>query len=151
MTDSAERNRTVGIEAGKAPARFRGKYLRVTSYRRDGTPVATPVWFVQDGAQLLAETGASSYKVRRIRANPAISVVACSASGRPHGTEVPARAEILGPEALEPERALMKQKYGLDRIVMLPIYRLIQRVRGRPTDRGDAVVVSITPDQTGGR
>ena len=83
MTDSAERNRTVGIEAGKAPARFRGKYLRVTSYRRDGTPVATPVWFVQDGAQLLAETGASSYKVRRIRANPAISVVACSASGRP--------------------------------------------------------------------
>jgi len=151
MHDSAERNGTAGIDAGEAPARFRGKYLRITSYRRDGTPVATPVWFVQDGAQLLAETGASSYKVRRIRANPAVSVVACSASGRPHGTEVPARAKILGPEALEPERALMKQKYALDRIVILPVYRLIQRVRGKPTDRGDAVVLSITPDDTGGR
>jgi hypothetical protein len=33
-------------------ARFHGKYLSITSFKRDGTGVATPVWFVVDGERL---------------------------------------------------------------------------------------------------
>jgi uncharacterized protein len=39
-----------------------GKYLSITSFRRDGTGVATPVWFIQEGGRLLVQTGASSGK-----------------------------------------------------------------------------------------
>ncbi|GGN46118.1 hypothetical protein GCM10011578_098710 [Streptomyces fuscichromogenes] len=46
-----------------------GKYLLVTSYRRNGTPVATPVWVVRDGDALGVWTAADSWKVKRIRAH----------------------------------------------------------------------------------
>ncbi len=52
-------------------ALFPGKYLSVTSFKRDGTRVATPVWFVSDGGRLFALTGALA-KVRRIRRNPRV-------------------------------------------------------------------------------
>ena len=35
--------------------RFRGKYLSLTSFRRDGSGVATPVWFVSDNGHVLVE------------------------------------------------------------------------------------------------
>ena len=55
-----------------AVPRFHGKYLSLTSFKRDGTGVATPVWFVADGERLLITTDAQSFKVRRIRRNPLI-------------------------------------------------------------------------------
>ena len=125
-----------------------GKYLSITSYRRDGTPVVTPVWFVPDGERLLVETDAESGKVKRIRGNPAVSVAPCSASGRLRGASVNARAEILGPEALEPVRALMGRKYSVDRILVLPIYHAVQRLRGKPGAGEHPVVLAITLDES---
>jgi len=123
---------------------FGGKYLSVTSFYRDGTPVATPVWFVHQGGRLLLETGADTYKVRRIRANPSVLIASCTATGRLRSRQVSARAEILGPEALEPTRKLMARKYRLDRIFILPLYRVVQRVRNKPTGDGESVIVEIT-------
>jgi len=123
---------------------FGGKYLSVTSFYRDGTPVATPVWFVHQGERLLVETGADTYKVRRIRANPSVLIASCTATGRLRSRQVSARAEILGPEALEPTRKLMARKYRLDRIFILPLYRVVQRVRNKPTGDGESVIVEIT-------
>jgi hypothetical protein len=45
-------------------ARFPGKYLSLTSYKRDGTAVATPLWFVINDVQLLALTDPNSGKRR---------------------------------------------------------------------------------------
>lgn len=123
-----------------------GKYLSITSYRRDGTPVATPVWFVRDGERLLVETDAESGKVKRIRRNPAVSVAPCTASGKPRGAPMDARAEVLGPDALEPERRLMGHKYRVDRILVLPVYRAVQALRRKPAVGKHPVVLSITPD-----
>ena len=53
-------------------ALFPGRYLSVTSFKRDGTGVATPVWFVSDGSRLFAFTDLHSAKVRRIRRNPRV-------------------------------------------------------------------------------
>lgn len=59
-----------------------GKYVSITSFRRDGTGVATPVWFVQEGGRPLAQTGANSGKIKRIRRNPRVMIVPCGATGR---------------------------------------------------------------------
>ena len=74
---------------------FRGRYLSITSYKRDGTSIATPVWFVQQDGRLLVETDGASGKVKRIRRHPAVLVAVCSATGRLRGPQVPATAEIL--------------------------------------------------------
>jgi len=123
-----------------------GKYLSITSYRRDGTPVATPVWFVQDGPRLLVETDAESFKVKRIRRNPSVVVAPCTASGRIKSEPVRARAEVLEPAALGSERELMGRKYRVDRLLLLPIYHAVQRLRGKPGVGTHPVVVAITPE-----
>ena len=69
---------------GAAPdleALFPGRYLSVTSYKRDGTGVATPLWFVSDGSRLFALTDLHSAKVRRIRRNPRVLIAPCRADG----------------------------------------------------------------------
>lgn len=90
-----------------------GKYLLITSYRKNGTGVATPVWVVQDGPALGAWTTTDSWKVKRIRNRADVLVGSCDVRGRPTGEPVPATAEILGPEDTARYRKLIARKYGL--------------------------------------
>src|SRR5947209_4678616 len=78
---------------------FPGRYLSVTSFRPDGTSVATPVWCVSDGTQLFAFTDLHSAKVRRIRRNPHVLVASCRVDGKLRRKLVPARAEVLTADA----------------------------------------------------
>lgn len=126
--------------------RFSGKYISLTSFNRSGVGVATPVWFVAEDGRLLVQTDRESFKVKRIRRNPQVTIAPCNASGRPHGPAVSATAEILPDEELEHVRALVARKYRIDRIVILPIYWAAQRLRGRRTS-GVEVALAITPAQ----
>lgn len=124
-------------------ALFKGKYLSLTSFRRDGTGVATPVWFVPEGGQLLVLTGAESFKAKRIRRDPSVTIAPCSAAGRLRGEPVRARAEILPASELSRVEQLMVRKYKIDRLVVLPIYRAVRRLRGFQDD-GGSVVIAVT-------
>ena len=66
-----------------------GKYLSLTTYRRDGSPVSTPVWFVEEEGRLFVTTAADSYKARRLRHNPAAMVAPCTARGVAKGEPSP--------------------------------------------------------------
>jgi PPOX class probable F420-dependent enzyme len=90
-----------------------GKYLLITSYRKNGTGVATPVWVVRDGAALGAWSAADSWKVKRIRNRPDVLVGPCDLRGNPTGEPIPATAEILGPDETAEYRRLLARKYGL--------------------------------------
>jgi PPOX class probable F420-dependent enzyme len=97
-----------------APAELgAGKYLLITSYRRNGTPVATPVWVVRDGNALGAWTSADSWKVKRIRNRADVLVGPCDLRGNPTGEQVPATAEICDPATTARYRQLIARKYGL--------------------------------------
>ncbi|MCC9307305.1 PPOX class F420-dependent oxidoreductase [Kitasatospora sp. RB6PN24] len=87
-----------------------GKYLLITSYKKDGTAVATPVWVVRDGRTLGVWTVADSWKVKRIRRRPEVLVGPCDLRGNPTGESVPATAEIVD---AAPYRPLLARKYGL--------------------------------------
>jgi PPOX class probable F420-dependent enzyme len=90
------------------------KYVSVTTYRKDGTPVATPVWVVGDGPEHLAIwTAADSWKVKRIRKNSAILITPCTMRGEALGEAVPGTAEILSPTEKARTTPLFKRKYGL--------------------------------------
>lgn len=131
--------------AAALETRFSGKYVSVTSFKRDGSGVATPVWFVVEGGRLLVQTDADSFKVRRIRRNPAVEVAPCSAGGRRRAEPVRGRAEILPSEEFAHVEELLARKYRLDRIVILPLYRLVQRLRGKRPG-GTETVLAITPE-----
>ncbi|MGQ5633481.1 MULTISPECIES: PPOX class F420-dependent oxidoreductase [unclassified Streptomyces] len=97
-----------------------GKYLLVTSYRKDGTPVATPVWVVRDGDGLGVWTVADSFKVKRIRRRADVLVGPCDLRGNPTGDQVPATAEIADAATTARYRDLIARKYGiLGRLTLL--------------------------------
>ncbi|MFG3200679.1 PPOX class F420-dependent oxidoreductase [Streptomyces sp. NPDC048192] len=97
-----------------------GKYLLVTSYRKDGTPVATPVWAVRDGDGLGVWTAADSFKVKRIRRRADVLVGPCDLRGNPTGDQVPATAEIADAATTARYRDLIARKYGiLGRLTLL--------------------------------
>lgn len=126
--------RPVARPSADLEALFPGRYLSVTSFKRDGTGVATPVWFVSDGRRLFALTDLHSAKVRRIRRNPCVLVAPCRANGKLRGEPVPARAEVLtATPDLERVQKLLMERYKLSYRVVMLIYRLGRRLRGRPS------------------
>lgn len=117
-----------------------GKYLLVTSYRKDGTPVATPVWVVGDGDGLGVWTTADSYKVKRIRRRADVLVGPCDVRGRPTGEQVPGTAEIADAATTARYRGLIARKYGIvGRLTLLG-----SRLR-RGTDGTVGIRVTLAP------
>ena len=92
-----------GSQPHRTAADFRGRNLSITSCKRDGTPVATPVWFAEQDGSLPVETDAASGKLKRIRRDPAVRIALRSASGRLRGQPVPAVATLL-PGLPDPQR-----------------------------------------------
>ena len=74
------------------------KYINLTTFRRDGSAVDTPVWFAlsPDQRTLYVWTRGESYKVKRLRRNPACRVQPCDVTGRKSmGPEFEGSAKIL--------------------------------------------------------
>ena len=127
-------------------ALFPGRFLSVTSFKRDGTGVATPVWFVSDGKRLFAFTDLHSAKIRRIRRNPHVVVASCLPGGKLRREPVPARADVLTAVAdLERVRKLLLAIYKISYRVVMFFYRLGRRARGKQTV-ADGAALAITLD-----
>jgi PPOX class probable F420-dependent enzyme len=89
-------------------------YVLLTTFRRDGRPVATPVWAVRDGDALAVWTVADSGKVKRIRRSGTVMVAPCDFRGNTHGDAVAGHASLTGSVAGDERvRRLMARKYGL--------------------------------------
>jgi len=91
----------------------RARYALLRSYRRDGTPVDTPIWFALEGRSLVFRTKVGP-KTRRLVAQPAVELTPCDYKGRvrEHAATVSGRATILsGAEAEAANRAL-HERYG---------------------------------------
>jgi PPOX class probable F420-dependent enzyme len=132
--------------AADLDALFPGRFLSVTSFKADGSGVATPLWFVSDGERLFALTDLHSGKVRRLRRNPRVLVAPCRASGKLRGEPLPARAEVLtgGPD-LERVQRLLIERYRISYRLMMFIYRLGRRLRGR-SSVADGAALAILVD-----
>ena len=127
------------------PTLFPGRFLSVTSFKRDGTGVATPLWFVNDGERLLALTGLRSGKVKRIRRDPHVLVAPCRPSGKLRGEPVRARVEVLTATAeLDRVQKLLMKRYRLTYRVVVLVYWIGRRLRRQPTaPEGAALVITV--------
>ncbi|WP_030768493.1 PPOX class F420-dependent oxidoreductase [Streptomyces sp. NRRL F-2664] len=89
------------------------RYVSLTTFRKDGTAVATPVWAVASGDELYVWTRSDSWKVKRIRNDGRVTVAPCDVRGRVEegAPVVEGRARLLDDEGLRRVRKLMSRKY----------------------------------------
>ncbi|WP_410876169.1 PPOX class F420-dependent oxidoreductase [Nocardia sp. A7] len=83
----------------------------LSTFRKDGTPVGTPVWAVAEGDKLYTVTFLGSWKVKRLRRDPAVTLQPCSLRGKPHGAVVRGTGRLLDADQTEWVRTLVKKKY----------------------------------------
>ena len=128
-------------------ALFPGRFLSVTSFKRDGTGVATPVWSVSDGRRLFAFTDLRSAKIRRIHRNPRVLVASCRPGGKLRREPVAAHAEVLTATAdLERVRTHLLARYKISYRVVMLFYRLGRRLRGKQgVADGAALTITLEP------
>jgi uncharacterized protein len=112
------------------------KYCLLTTFRRNGDPVPTPVWFGLAGGRLYFHSESSVGKMKRIRNEPRVLVAPCTVRGKPLGSPAEGRARVLGEdEAASAERAIAAN-YGL--------FRRIYEAGGSRLPV-DMVYVEVTP------
>ena len=88
------------------------KYLRLTSFRKDGTGVPTPVWFAYSTGKLYFFTTTKTWKVKRIQNNPKVEICPCSYKGKVEGKSFEATARILEGSEAQKAKSYLQAKYG---------------------------------------
>jgi PPOX class probable F420-dependent enzyme len=112
----------------------------LTTYRRDGTPVDTPVSIAIDGQRAFVRTWDTTGKMKRIRNNTDVAIAPSTFFGRVTGPAIGARARVLNDsEAVVAWRALAR-KYPLLHGIFVP---LIHRLRRNKTIHLELVPTSI--------
>ncbi|QQQ74987.1 PPOX class F420-dependent oxidoreductase [Saccharothrix sp. 6-C] len=90
-----------------------GKYLLLTTFRKDGTAVPTPVWVAGGDGTLYAWSAADAGKVKRIRRSGDVRIGPCDVRGKPTGEQIPATARLLDGPGSDRVRSLIAKKYGV--------------------------------------
>ncbi|BBZ28847.1 hypothetical protein MMAD_31420 [Mycolicibacterium madagascariense] len=106
------------------------KFVSLTTFKRDGDGVAAPVWIVADGDRLAVWTPADSWKVKRLRRDPRVTLVPCGRRGAvsEHAVPVKGTAEVLDdPSVVAKVEATLKEKYGFEYRVVTLIERIVAR------------------------
>ncbi len=122
-------------------------FVQLTTFRRSGEPVSTPVWVVRDGDTLVVTTPSSSGKVKRLSNNGDVELRPCSR----RGTVKPGTAWVPGTARVDPDHGahdrdehLFAAKYGWEYRVTMVVERVIRRFR--PVEGPDRRIVRITDE-----
>ncbi|HTW12214.1 MAG TPA: PPOX class F420-dependent oxidoreductase, partial [Solirubrobacteraceae bacterium] len=120
----------------------------LSTFRRDGRAVSTPVWVVAVGPDEVGfYTSSTSGKAKRLAHTPRVTIQACNARGaiKPGSSIIEASARVVtGPE-LESLRQKVVAKYGFQTKITKFLATLVGRLRGKPFPYADRGVVITLP------
>ncbi|MBN6041699.1 PPOX class F420-dependent oxidoreductase [Amycolatopsis sp. 195334CR] len=114
------------------------KYVVVTTFRKNGTPVPTPVWIARHDGELVLWSERTAGKVKRLRNDPRVAVQASDFGGKKtHGDKVSGKARLLDDDETEQVRSAIARTYGIvGRVTMF-----FSRLRGRQRTIGIAITL----------
>lgn len=118
------------------------QYVALTTYRRDGTPVMTPVWAAAEGDSLFIFSNPNAGKVKRIRNSGRVTLAPCTATGTITGAALPAEATILHGDQMPNVWRLLVKKYGLP-ARLFALYDSLRRIIGKTRSAG--IEVRLNP------
>ena len=117
------------------------KYVSFVTYKKDGTPVATPVWVVPFEGGYAFTTDPDAYKVKRLRNDARATLTVCDMRGKiKDGATVHiGAAVVLDEDDAEDVAKLISKKYVIG-TKMLGVYSLLKKLKGSGSTAGDAAI-----------
>lgn len=91
----------------------KAEYILLTTFTKDGRPKPTAIWAAPTVDGLIAITQEQSWKVKRIRNTPRVTIAECDRSGKPKGEAVEATAVVLHKSANGATYDAIGKRYGL--------------------------------------
>ena len=91
----------------------KSEYILLTTFTKDGKPKPTAIWAAPQGDGLVAITQEKSWKVKRIRNTPRVTIAVCDRSGNPKGEAAEAIATVLDKSANAATYDAIGKRYGL--------------------------------------
>ena len=122
------------------------KYVRLTTYTKDGRPKHVPVWIADLGDGTVGfTTDLSTWKVKRLRHTPAVELVASSSRGAPKDGAQPVSgtATIVTGDDFERVMAAIREKYGWQVPMIQAFEKIRDTIRRRETDPGCGIIVTL--------
>jgi len=91
----------------------KAQYILLTTFTKDGRPKPVPIWAAADGDRLLVITEAKSWKVKRIRHTPRVTLAICNMRGQPKSEAVEGTAAILDKSQTGAVYDAIGNRYGI--------------------------------------
>jgi uncharacterized protein len=123
------------------------RYVSFVSYKKDGSPVATPVWIVPFEGGYAFTSAPEAYKIRRIRNDARATLAICDMRGKvPHDAKVYlGSAVVLDPKSTQQVEDLINKKYWIG-TKLLTLMSLVKKILGKGATAGDAAIkVTLHP------
>jgi len=95
------------------------KCISLATFKRDGSRIATPIWFNVIDGKILVTTETGAWKVKRIANNPNVEFAVCTQRGKVTGETFGGTARILAPVELAAVIAAKKRRYVTFRLIHL--------------------------------
>jgi hypothetical protein len=95
------------------------EYVLLTTFRRTGTPVSSPVWIARDGDELVVITVDPAGKTKRLAHTSRVELQPCDVRGRvSEGAPTYAGTAVVdrSPEGVAAVKRVMARKYVLARL-----------------------------------
>jgi PPOX class probable F420-dependent enzyme len=105
------------------------KTILLTTYKRDGTPIATPVSIAFDGDRAFFRSYDKAWKTKRLRNNTSVDVAPATLGGKPTGPGVRAQATLLSDDQAQIAAEALARRHPLLQRVLVPLAHRIMRYR----------------------
>ena len=117
------------------------KYVSFVTYKKDGTPIAAPVWVVPFQGGYAFTTDPDSFKIKRLRNDARATLTVCNARGKiVEGAVVHVGAAVvLDDDDAEDVARLISKKYVIG-TKLLSVYSLLKKFKGSGSTAGDAAI-----------
>jgi PPOX class probable F420-dependent enzyme len=114
----------------------RNPFITLTTYRKNGAPVMTPVWFVKQAGKLFVWTAVDSGKAKRLKNNPCVQLGPSNHRGKLLGEIQAGWARFASKEAYPALDKAFRAKYGWQ----VTLFSLIWKIQGH-----QHTYIEITP------
>ena len=104
----------------------KAQYVLLTTFTKDGRPKPTPIWIAYDGDRAVMITEKKSWKVKRIRNTPRVTLAICDMRGKVKSEPVEAVATVLDDSETESVYQAIIKRYGL----VGRIFNFFSKLRG---------------------